>query len=101
MGSTAARRGPDPFGSEPMAYDPTHATSGPRPTKGCGAPSTKGTGQGGAMEPQELVAVGSTPGVLLGRGRLVSGDRGRGSTGLDGGPVVLEPGDGPLAVVNL
>ena len=64
-----------------------------RPAQGGAAAGTEGAGEGGAVEPEELVAVGDAPGVLppLAAARPL----------LDALLVLLEPPHRPVAALDL
>ena len=78
---------------EPVSDDAAHVAAFHRLTQIGGAVEAKGTREGGAVEPQELVPIGDAPRMLF--GELVVG------FGLDGVSVVFEPCDGLRGVVDL
>jgi hypothetical protein len=69
------------------------ALRGRRPAQGGAGAGAKGTGEGGAVEPEQLVAIGDAPGVLL--AFVTAGPL------LDALLVLLEPLHRPVAAVHL
>lgn len=77
---------------EAVADDGAHAAAGDGAAEAGGPAVAEGAGEGGAVEPEQLVAVGGAPGVS---------PCAREGPGLDRVPAVLEPLDGALGVVDL